>query len=469
MLIMSRRTITVIALVVIALVAFGLVRRVWMRNTQDTEEYETVAAYRDTIVATVNSSGTVLPRTQITLAFPLSGMVSDVLVEVGDEVEAGQALAQLDTGQLEQSVAQAEANLKSAQARLDQTRAGPSAAELDASRAAVDSAQAQYDAAKNQLGLQDEQLSIAEADLKRAELAVRDAQAAYDLVAWRSDIGRLPQSGNLEKATLDYERALANYRLQVAAIDDTAFKSAAAQLAQAKSQLEQLESMPTAEDTAVAEAQVEQSAASLQQAKLQLEDAQLVAPSAATVAAVEVQANEWVGATVPAIVLADLDQLYVETSVDETDIVSVQVGQDAEIALDAFPDVTLSGKVTGIDPLGSIAQGVVSYGVDVEILPTDLSLRPSMTAIVDIVVGRDEGALVVPNRAIRRDNSGRLYVEVLANGQATRRFVTIGLSNDLVTEILQGLDDGEQIIVSSARVNILEEVGGGGPFGFGGN
>ena len=469
MLIMSRRTITVIALVVIALVAFGLVRRVWMRNTQDTEEYETVAAYRDTIVATVNSSGTVLPRTQITLAFPLSGMVSDVLVEVGDEVEAGQALAQLDTGQLEQSVAQAEANLKSAQARLDQTRAGPSAAELDASRAAVDSAQAQYDAAKNQLGLQDEQLSIAEADLKRAELAVRDAQAAYDLVAWRSDIGRLPQSGNLEKATLDYERALANYRLQVAAIDDTAFKSAAAQLAQAKSQLEQLESMPTTEDTAVAEAQVEQSAASLQQAKLQLEDAQLVAPSAATVAAVEVQANEWVGATVPAIVLADLDQLYVETSVDETDIVSVQVGQDAEIALDAFPDVTLSGKVTGIDPLGSIAQGVVSYGVDVEILPTDLSLRPSMTAIVDIVVGRDEGALVVPNRAIRRDNSGRLYVEVLANGQATRRFVTIGLSNDLVTEILQGLDDGEQIIVSSARVNILEEVGGGGPFGFGGN
>jgi len=467
--IMNRRTVVIIAVIVVAIVAFVLLRQMQTRSAQATAEYETVAAYRDTIVATVNSSGSVLPRQQVSLAFPLGGVVDEVLAEVGDRVEAGQDLARLDMRQLEQSVAQAEANLKSAQARLDQTKGGPSAAELDAARAAADSAQAQYDAAKNQLGLQDEQLSIAEADLKRAELNLKDAQAAYDLVAWRSDIGRLPQSGALEKATVDYERALANYRLQVAGIDDTAFKSAAAQLAQAKSQLDQLEDTPTAEDIAVAEAQVEQAAASLQQAKLQLADAVLVAPLSASVAAVEVQAGEWVGATMPAIVLADLDHFYVETRIDETDIVSVEVGQDAEIVLDAFPDVNLRGRVTGIDPLGSTAQGVVSYGVDVEIVSVDLAVRPNMTAIVDIIVGRDEGALLVPNRAIRRDSSGRLYVEVLADGQARRRFVTIGLSNDLVTEILEGLDEGADVIVSAPRRSILEEVGGAGPFGFGGD
>jgi len=469
MLVMNRRTVVIIAVIAIALVAFALLRQMQTRSTQAAAEYETVAAYRDTIVATVNSSGSVLPRKEISMAFPLGGVVAEVLVEVGDRVEAGQDLARLDVRQSEQNVAQAEANLKSAQARLDQTKAGSSATELDAARAAVDSAQAQYDSARNKLGLQDEQLSIAEADLKRAELNLKDAQAAYDLVAWRSDIGRLPQSGALEKATIDYQRALANYRLQVAGIDDTAFKSAAAQLAQAKSQLEQLQDMPTVEDIAVAEAQVEQAAASLEQAKLQLADAVLVAPFSATVAAVEVQAGEWVGATMPAIVLADLDHFYVETRVDETDIVSVEVGQDAEITLDAFPDVKLGGKVTGIDPLGSTAQGVVSYGVDVEILSADVAVRPNMTAIVDIVVGRDEGALLVPNRAIRRDGSGRLYVEVLSDGQVIRRFVTIGLSNDLVTEILEGLDEGEEVIVSSPRRSILEEVGGGGPFGFGGD
>jgi RND family efflux transporter MFP subunit len=469
MLIMNRRTMTVVAVIAIAIVAFALVRQMRTRSTQATAEYETVASYRDTIVATVNASGSVLPRKQINLAFPLGGVVADVLVEAGDSVQAGQDLARLDTRQLEQSVAQAEANLKSAQARLDQTKAGPSAAELDAARASVDSAQAQYDAAKNQLGLQDEQLSIAEADLKRAELALKDAQAAYDLVGWRNDIGRLPQSGALEKATVDYERALANYRLQVAGIDDTAFKSAAAQLAQAKTQLEQLEDTPTDEDIAVAEAQVEQAAASLQQAKLQLADAALVAPFSATVAAVEVQASEWVAATMPALVLADLEHFYVDTRVDETDIVSVEVGQDADIVLDAFPDIKVRGKVTGIDPLGSSAQGVVSYGVDVEVLSADLAVRPNMTAIVDIVVGRDEGALLVPNRAIRRDSSGRLYVELLADGQVKRRFVTVGLSNDLVTEILEGLDEGEDVVVSAPRRNILEEVGGSGPFGFGGD
>jgi RND family efflux transporter MFP subunit len=469
MLTMNRRTMTVIAVIAIAIVALVLVRQMRMRGAQATEEYETVAAYRDTIVATVNASGSVLARRQVNLAFPLGGVVAEVLVEAGDEVAAGQILARLDTRQLEQAIAQAEANLKSAQARLDQTKTGPSAAELDAARASVDSAQAQYDAAKNQLGLQDEQLSIAEADLKRAELALNDAQAAYDLVAWRSDIGRLPQSGALEKATVDYERALANYRLQVAGIDDTAFRSAAAQLAQAETQLEQLEDMPTDEDIAIAEAQVEQTAASLLQAKLQLADAILAAPFSGTVAAVEVQAGEWVAATMPAIVLADLDHFYVDASVDETDIVSVEVGQDAEIVLDAFPDDSLPGKVTGIDPLGNTAQGVVSYGVDVEFLPGDLAVRPNMTAIVDIVVGRDEGALLVPNRAIRRDSSGRLYVEVLATGQVERKYVTIGLSNELVTEILEGLDEGEEVVVSAPRRNVLEEVSGPGPFGFGGD
>jgi macrolide-specific efflux system membrane fusion protein len=110
---------------------------------------------------------------------------------------------------------------------------------------------------------------------------------------------------------------------------------------------------------------------------------------------------------------------------------------------------------------------VVSYAVEVEILSSEVPLRPNMTAITDIVVARDVGVLVVPNRAIRRDSSGRLYVEVLSEGEAQRRWVTTGLSNDLVTEVLSGLDEGEEAIVSSPRANILEEVGGG-PFGFGG-
>jgi multidrug efflux pump subunit AcrA (membrane-fusion protein) len=106
--------------------------------------------------------------------------------------------------------------------------------------------------------------------------------------------------------------------------------------------------------------------------------------------------------------------------------------------------------------------------VEIEVLPTEVTLRPNMTAIVDIVVARKEGVLVVPNRAIKRDSSGRLYVEVISGGEVKRRNVTTGLSNELVTEIVTGLNEGEEAVVFAPRASILEEVGGG-PFGFGGS
>jgi hypothetical protein len=70
--IMNRRTVIIIAVIAIAIVAFALARQMRTRSTQATAEYETVAAYRDTIVATVNSSGSVLPRKKVSLAFPSS-------------------------------------------------------------------------------------------------------------------------------------------------------------------------------------------------------------------------------------------------------------------------------------------------------------------------------------------------------------------------------------------------------------
>jgi multidrug efflux pump subunit AcrA (membrane-fusion protein) len=83
-----------------------------------------------------------------------------------------------------------------------------------------------------------------------------------------------------------------------------------------------------------------------------------------------------------------------------------------------------------------------------------------MTAIVDIVVDRKEGALVVPNRAIRRDTRGRRYVEVLEGQDVRQRFVTTGLSSDVVTEIVDGVAEGVEVIVSAPRENALDQFGG---------
>jgi HlyD family secretion protein len=465
---MKKRTLLWIALlVVLAVGALVVVRNVRQRRAAAAQSLQTVAAWRDTLLATVNSTGTVMPEEKLTLVFPSGGMLAAMRVEVGQKVEAGQELARLDTRQLELSVAQAEATLESNEARLAQTKEGTSAADLAAAEAAVENAQGLYDAAKRKLGLKDEQLSIAESDLKRAELALQDAQRAYDRVAWLPQIGMLPQSEALQKATLDYQQALANYKLQVAAIDDTSFRSAASQLAQAKAQLDKLQRSPTAEDVAIAEAQVDQSRAALDAAKLRVDDAILLAPFAGTVAWVGPQVGELVNAAAPVITVADLEHYYVEASIDETDIGSLQLGQDVTISLDAYPDAAFTGRVSQIDLLGSVAQGVVTYAVDVEVISDQAMLRPNMTATVDIVVARKENALVVPNSAVRRGTAGRYQVEVVQEGKAQTRAVTIGLSNDLVTEIVQGLSDGEEVVVSTARTDLLQQFGGGG-FLFGG-
>ncbi len=451
-----------IAVVVICVIALQVLRR---RGSDTAANYETVLVRRDTIVATVNASGSVMAEEQLSVNFLSGGLLAEVNVQVGQKVEAGQQLARLDTRQLELSVAQAEATLRTSEARLGQTRAGPELGEIAAAEASVESAQALYQAAKNRLGLRDEQLSIAEADLEKAELALRDAQAAYDRVAWLPQIGMLPQAATLERATIDYRRALANYQLQVAAVDDTSFKSAAAQLAQAKAQLEKLQRTPTAEELAIAEAQVEQAKASLEQARLRLADAVLVAAISGTVASIGAQVGEVVGAAMPMFVLADLEHYCVDASIDEVDIGRIQVGQEALITLDAFPDAKLRGRVVRVDPLGRVTQGVVSYAAEIQILSAAVELRPAMTAIADIVVASKEGVLVVPNRAIKREGRGEYYVEVMSGDKVQQRLVTTGLSNDLITEIVSGLSEGEEVVVSAPRRSILEEVSHP-PFGF---
>ena len=456
---MRKAILAIVSVLVVALVLFGILRGWRARRAANRLQYETVAVRRDTLVATVNTSGSVNPKQQVSMNFSSGGLLERLLVEPGQTVRAGDELAGLDTRQLELGVAQAEATSRINEARLVQTRAGSSAADLASAEAAVASAEAAYDSAKKKLSLRGDQLTVVEIDLKRAELALRDAQAAYDLVVWRPEIGMLPQSGALQRATLDYQRALANYNLQVAAIDDTSFKGAAAQVAQAKAQLDRLNKAPTPEELAIAEAQVKQAQAALEQAKLRLADATLVAPFDGTVLATSGRAGEWVGSAAPVVVLADLGSYYVDTSIDETDIGRVQVGQDVAITLDAFPDATLRGKVVRVEPLGKVTQGVVSYDVRVEVLSREVLLRPTMTAMVDIVIDRKEGILVVPNRAIKRDTRGRRYVEILTDEKVEERTVTVGLSNELVTEISEGVTEGEEVVVNAPRENVLSQFG----------
>jgi multidrug efflux pump subunit AcrA (membrane-fusion protein) len=97
--------------------------------------------------------------------------------------------------------------------------------------------------------------------------------------------------------------------------------------------------------------------------------------------------------------------------------------------------------------------GIVSYEVLIAIDVTDLPLRGGMTADTEIIRDRREDALLVPNRAVWIDSkTGKPFVEKLVDGQTVVAFIEQGLTNEEMSEVLSGLEEGETVVIRSASI-----------------
>ncbi len=444
------------------------------------EEVEIVTVEVGSLVASTAATGVVRPRAEVNLTFEVSGQVSQVLVGEGERVRQGQLLARLETADLELKVESAEAALAAAQAQFEQLRAGPRPEEIAAAEAQVRAAEAslsQAIAQRDQLkaGLAEADIAAAEAQVASAIAQQKVAQDTYDRMV-RCYTVPLPSGeeeevcptlGPLEEEAryslhaanealaaaqkqLDALRAGTGDRIRAA---EAAVLAAMAQRDIAKAQLDMLLAGPTEAELAAAEANVKQAQAAMDAALLALAKATLVAPFDGVVARVNVEPGEFVGPQMPVILLVDDSQFTIEADVDEADIGMVEVGQEAQITLDAFPGRGLVGRVAVIAPSATLDMGVVSYRVTIEIGPTDLPLRGGMTANVEIVRERREGVLLVPNRAIWIDSeTGQPFVEKLVNGEPVVTVIKQGMANEQFSEVLDGLQAGDQLLVRSASV-----------------
>jgi len=497
---MKRLIIIVVVVVVLLGASAGVYASLSSRKASAANaNLATAKVQTGTLVARVFSAGNIAADQQVSLSFAQAGVVAKVNVQVGDEVKKGQVLAELDTSDLALQVKTAEVNLKSsedklaqtaagpteqsassararlaaAQASYDKLAAGPTQSDLTAAKAAVESAQAAHDAAVKAAGTTNSQVASVQAALDKAKLALDQAQAAYDRAAWRPDISGRAESKNLQTATIDYQQAKANLDSLLA----TAGSDAQSKVLQAKSQLEQAKNSlanlqannydlvssqaqvtqvqndldtllagPDANTVAIAKDQVEQSRIALEQAKLSLQKAQIIAPFDGTITAMNLVVGQ--SATAGTIQIADLNNLEISVNLAEVDVPRVKLGQDAEVTLDALPDLNLAGKVTSISPAGTQSQGVVNYPVVVSVIEPPENVRAGMTAGVNIIVDKRENVLIVPNRALRSQGRQR-SVTVLVEGQSIVTPVTTGLSNDTMTEIIGGLREGDEVILST--------------------
>lgn len=383
----------------------------------------------------IRALGTVRPAQTLQLGFLTGGPVGAVRVGIGDRVQAGDLLAELDTTSLTWAVREAEEALALSQALLDQAQASPSEAALDLAQSEVERALAQHkqllagpspeaiaiaqadvEAARARYaqvhaGASPQDLLAAQASLQKAKALVAAAQAAYDQVAGRPDVGASPQAAALHLATIDLQaaqsrvnqlqalpaaadlaeaqahlaRAEANLALAQAGPTEAEIAASASRVSAAQAQLALAGAGPRPEDLAVARARMQPARTALEQAQAALAQAQLLAPFDGVISKVTLRPGEWAAPGAPVVEILDLRAWMVETrNVGELAIGGVWVGQAAAVQVLAFGGQTLPGHVAAISPVAVVQQGDTTYTLLIALEPTDLPLRPGMNAQVEI-------------------------------------------------------------------------------------
>ncbi len=372
----------------------------------------------------VTASGHLQAQQNVTLQMQATGIVKEVDVKVGDKVTAGQTLLKLDD-------TDAQSSLKAAQNALEEAKLS------------AQSAQVTYN---SDAGYKPSESSLAQAiaNANNAAAAVQSAQADYDKVAFNPSKSSTSQSLALAQATNNYAAAKASLDSVLSNKPDLSTPKINLDLANLK----------------VSDAQI-----ALDNAQTALNRTALVAPFDGTITAINTDVGETAsGGVLSMISSANLEGLVL---VGETDMASLKAGEPVAFTLSTWPDTTLKGKVTSVDPTptaGSNAD-VINYGVHISVDKTDLPIMVGMTINATITTFDLQGVLLVPNGSVTLDTDGKYYVSLVSDGGAPKKTeVKIGVHNTQYTQILSGLKEGDMILVSG----LAAPVRSGGPGGFGG-
>lgn len=425
-------------IIILLLLAGGGATGFWLfkKKGEVKPEFTTVKVGRGDVTQMVTATGTLKPVLNVEVGSQISGIIQTLYVDFNSVVKSNQVIAQLDPATYRANVSSAEGELANSQASLE-------LAQINAKRAA--------DLYKGGL--------IAQADYDQSVAALHQAEAQVRI-----------RTATLERAKVDLGRCTIYAPVDGIVIDR------------------------------------------------KVDVGQTVAAS--------------MSAPVLFQIANDLSRMQINASVAEADVGSVVSGQEVEFTVDAFPYRKFHGKVTQVRNSPITVQNVVTYDTIIEVNNEDLKLKPGMTANVSIVVARREGVLTVPNSVLRfrppeaapapagtnaptqlagagerpaagggnqgggsggerrrgqgggggeRGNRQRgesrpprtLYTLTVDATKATPadlkpNSVKLGISDSLVTEVVEGLSEGDVVVVSmstgaAAETPVNNPFGGGFP------
>ena len=366
-------------------------------------DFETFLVTQRSLSPAVTALGTVKPQVgaEVRLGARIPGKVEHLRANIGDFVKKGQVIAELEKAELNASVEKRRAELNMALANLSAEEIlGPLGIEkLEAER--------------------DRLVSIRELDEREYE---RQKNLFNDKLASQKILDQAREE--LLIATKDLEAS-----------------SKALQLANSKFE----------EDLKLLRVEVESARAAVRIAEAELSYATLQAPISGIIASVSTQEGETVtvGLSAPTFVtIIDLERLQIETYVDEVDIGKIEIGQKATFSVEAFPSIDIQGEVAAIYPKAILRENVVFYSVVVKSLNSQqVILRPEMTANVSIFLESRGDVLTVPVTSVKK-SGGSNFVFLLLKGKPIRHEVQVGLKLGRFIEIINGLEEGQEVLVN---------------------
>jgi len=392
---MKKKYLLIIVVIVVLIAAIGGLAL--QGGGDDTLTVETTKVDRQKIVEKVSATGKIQPKIQVKISADVSARITGLAVVEGQWVEKGTLLVTLDRERYIAAVESAEANVRSAQANA----------------------------------------TLVRENLERAE---NEYTRSKELVAQ-----------NLESQAV-FEAKESEFQVEVARYES-------------------------------AQNQVEQARAALKQARDDLSKTTIFAPMAGTITDLRKEQGEIaIGSQFQEdviLVLSDLSEMEAQVDVDENDIVSIRIGQEAEIEVDALLDQTLKGVVheiansANVSAVGSADQKT-EFEIKIGIVDPPSTLRPGMTASADIFTETNENALSVPIQSVavrtvdqlvmegetREEAEERFtadkdgFVEIvfcIEDGKAVAKQVKTGIQSDELIEILEGLEEGEEVVTGSYR------------------
>ena len=393
----SRKYIWIILVLVVIGVGGFFGMKAFSKKPEKIEPEKLAKTERIDLARSVVATGKIQPVTQVEIKSKASGIIQKLPVIVGDTVNKGQVICELDQNDLLPALRQQQAALHVAEANLR-------------------SAQADYERFK--VDAKGTDLPFLQRDMERARTMFTSGLIAQNT---RDDSEKAYRI-----AANKQESAEAN------------LGSATAAIARDQAALEQQQAVVSA-------------------AEENLRNATIISPIDGVVLSRDSEVGTAVSSILqvgssatPIMTLGDLNEVYVKGKVDESDVGHLYLGQPARIKVESFKDQNFDGHVTKISPMGTEKDNVTTFEVRVSISNEKRILKAQMTANAEIVLEEHKGVLAIPEGAVlyNKDKSTAVEVPDAVDLSGKKKLpVTLGISNGAKTEVLKGLNEGQQVVL----------------------